>query len=143
MLLPTGHMFGWLDQRSAATAVERFDAGQLLLSHYRDRSGQPLPVQAALHAAAVRLGNSRRHAFRLVGAEPVGDARPDDAELWEVLISHRAERGREVTYRVTVAPTTASPALLSCTDDLPKAEARYATISFSEPGGNASLPPLR
>jgi hypothetical protein len=134
MLLPTGDMFGWLDQRSAATAVERFDAGRLLLEHYRGRSGQPVPVQAALHAAAIRLGDSRRQAFRLIKAEQVAAARPDDAELWEILLSHRAERGAEVTYRVTVARATGSPALLSCTDDLPKAEARYAAISFSRAG---------
>jgi len=131
MLLPTGDMFGWLDQRSAVMAVERFDVGQLLLSHYRGRSGQPPQVQAALHAAAVRIGDARRHAFRLAGARPVADAAPGDAERWEVLVGHRAEQGREVTYRVTVARDASSPALLSCADELPKAETRYAAIAFS------------
>ena len=134
MLLPTGDMFGWLDQRTAVAAVERFDAGQFLLSHYRGRSGQPLPAQAALHAAAVRLGDSRRHAFRLVEIRQAAVAESDDAERWEVLVSHRAERGTEVTYLVTVARGTPSPALLSCSDESPKAEARYAAISVTRAG---------
>jgi hypothetical protein len=100
-LLPTGDMFGWLDQRSAVTAVERFDAGQFLLAHYRGRSGQPQPVQAALHAAAVILGDSRRLAFRLAGIERMPDAQ-GGADRWDVRVSHRAERGREVTYLVTM-----------------------------------------
>jgi hypothetical protein len=134
MLLPTGDMFGWLDRRSAAAVVERFDAGHLLLSHYRGRSGQPMPVQAALHAAAIRLGDSRRQAFRLIEAVPIGAARPADAERWTVLVGHRAERGREVTYRVAVARATSAPGLLSCADELPKAESRYVAISFSRAG---------
>ena len=134
MLLPTGDMFGWLDQRTAVAAVERFDAGQFLLSHYRGRAGQPLPAQAALHAAAVRLGDSRRHAFRLVEIRQAAVAKSDDAERWEVLVSHRAERGTEVTYLVTVARGTPSPALLSCSDESPKAEARYAAISVTRAG---------
>ena len=134
MLLPTGDMFGWLDPPTAVAAVERFDAGQLLLSHYRGRSGQPVPAQAALHAAAVRLGDSRRHAFRLAGVEQVPGAKSDDAELWEVLVSHLAERGTEVTYLVTVARGTPSPALMSCLDESPKAEARYAAISVTRAG---------
>ena len=59
---------------------------------------------------------------------------PDDAERWEVLVSHRAERGTEVTYLVTVARGTPSPALLSCSDESPKAEARYAAISVIRAG---------
>jgi len=129
MLLPTGDMFGWLDQRSAVAAVERFDAGQFLLSHYRGRSGQPEPVQAALHAAAVRLGDSRRQAFRVARAR-----RLDADERWEVLVSHRAEPGREVAYRVIVASATSSPAFLSCADDSPKADLRYTAIAFSQAG---------
>jgi hypothetical protein len=131
MLLPTGDMFGWLDPRSAASALERFDDGQLLLSHYRGRSGQPRPVQAALHAAAVRLGDSRRQAFTVGPVQRVGAGRSDDAEQWEVLVRHLAEPGREVTYRVTVARAVPPPALLSCADELPKTEAHYSAISFS------------
>jgi hypothetical protein len=134
LLLPTGDMFGWLDPPTAVAAVERFDDGQLLLSHYRGRCGQPVPAQAALHAAAVRLGDSRRHAFRLAGVKQVPSAKSDDAERWEVLVSHRAERGTEVTYLVTVARGTPAPALLSCLDESPKAEDRYAAISVTRAG---------
>jgi hypothetical protein len=126
MLLPTGDMFGQLDQRSARTAVERFDAGQLLLSHYRGRSGQSLPVQAALHAAATRLGDSRRQAFHVVLARQL----PAGADRWEVRLSHLAGPGQEDVYLVVVAGA-ALPALLSCTDELPKAEAHYTAVSFT------------
>ena len=140
LLLPTGDMFGWLDQQTAVAAVERFDAGQFLLPHYRGRSGQPGPAQAALHAVAVQLGDSRRHALRLVeigpppGAAPADTERPDDAERWEALVGHRAEPGLEAMYRVTVARGPASPALLSCSDAAPKAEARYTAISVARSG---------
>ena len=129
MLLPTGDMFGWLDQRSAVAAVERFDAGQFLLPHYRGRSGQPQPVQAALHAAAVRLGDSRRQAFRVARAR-----RLDADERWEVMVSHLAEPGREVAYRVIVAPATTAPGFLSCADDAPKTDLHYTAITFSRVG---------
>ena len=117
-----GDMFGWLDQQTAVAAVERFDAGQLLLSHYRGRSGQPVPAQAALHAAAVRLGDSaqaRVPAGRAVqaGAHAPSQMTPNAGKSWSV---HRAERGTEVTYRVTVARGTPSPALLSCSDESPQ-----------------------
>jgi hypothetical protein len=138
MLLPTGDMFGWLDPHSAVAVVERFDAGQFLLPHYRGRSGQPLPVQAALHAAAVRLGDSRRQAFEVTLARrlppgpcaPAGD-QPAEADRWEVVVRHQAQPGHAVTYRVTVAGAVPSPALLSCSDDLPRAEVRYTSVSLS------------
>ena len=76
MLLPTGDMFGWLDPESALEVMKRFDLGQLMLSHYRGRSGQSFPEQAALHATAVRLGTSARRARRLPHAYP---ARPPGA----------------------------------------------------------------
>jgi Sucrase/ferredoxin-like len=65
MLLPSGDMFGALDEESAVEVMRRFDAGELMLSHYRGRCGQLAPVQAALHAAAVRLGDFRRGAVRV------------------------------------------------------------------------------
>jgi hypothetical protein len=147
MLLPTGDMFGWLDPRTAVTAVERFDAGQFLLPHYRGRSGLPFPLQAALHTARVRLGDCRRHALTVTAASRVtaaaapagtgaghGDApggQPGPADQWQVLVSHRAEPGRpSATYRVTVAGTAPSSALLSCGDDRPRAEVRYTAVAF-------------
>ena len=138
MLLPTGDMFGWLDPPTAVAAVQRFDAGQFLLPHYRGRSGQPAPVQAALQAAAVRLGDTRRHAFEATSAGRVppapgagGGDQPAEADRWEVLVRHQAEPGRAVTYRVTVAGSVPSPAQLSCSDELLRAEVRYTCVSLS------------
>lgn len=139
MLLPTGDMFGWLDPRTAVTAVERFDAGQFLLPHYRGRSGLPFPVQAALHTTRVRLGDARRHALTVTAASPLTPAgacasvaQPAPADQWEVLVSHQVTPGRpSATYRVTVAGAAPSSALLSCGDDHPQAEVRYAATAFS------------
>jgi hypothetical protein len=131
MLLPTGDMFGWLDPKSAVEVMDRFSAGQVMLSHYRGRCGQPVPVQAALHAAAVRVGDFHRDALRPAGVRqvPVGSA--DEADRWEVEVIHDTEQGHAIAYRVIVAGSKLAPTLLSCSDDIPKAEIRYETLSFS------------
>jgi hypothetical protein len=141
MLLPTGDMFGRLDPRSAVEAVRSFDAGQLALSHHRGRAGQPAPVQAALHAAAVRLGERRRDAVQVHSVSPAPVAafdagrpgRPErgGADLWQVEIIHLAQRGPGVAYRVTLAGCRLAPAFLSCLDANPKAETRYEVLAFS------------
>jgi hypothetical protein len=138
MFLPTGDMFGWLDPESALETVRRFEAGQLVLSHHRGRAGQPAPVQAALHAAAVRLGDFRRDAVQVQSACPAapGTGRheqpaQDDADLWQVEITHRAENGPALAYRMMLAGSRLAPAFLSCLDSSPKAETRYEVLTFS------------
>jgi hypothetical protein len=140
LLLPTGDMFGRLDPKSALEVMRQFDAGQLVLPHHRGRAGQPAPVQAALHAAAVRLGDFRLGAVQVSSACPVPAAathgereRPvaDDADPWEVEISHRAERGPGAAYRMTMVGSRLAPAFLSCRDNSPKAEIRYEVLSFT------------
>ncbi len=145
MLLPTGDMFGWLDPESALDVMRRFDAGQVMLSHYRGRSGQPLAVQAALHAAAVRLGDFHRGALRAAGARrvPVSPGGPggpgdgwaehpaDEADRWEVEVIHRTEHSPGIAYRVIMAGSKLTPTFLSCSDGIPKAETRYEALSFS------------
>jgi len=139
MLLPTGDMFGWLDPDSAAAAMRRFDAGQLMLSHYRGRCGQPVPVQAALHAAAVRLGEFRRGAIRASWARALpasrGGGRPerarDAADRWEVELIHQTEAGSETAYRMVLEGAALAPTFLSCGDGIPKTETHYETRSFS------------
>ncbi len=136
MLLPTGDMFGWLDAKSALEVMQRFDAGQIMLAHHRGRAGQPPAVQAALHVAAVRLGDFHRDALRSAGvrrvpAGPAGPNEADGADLWEVEVIHRTEHSPGTAYRVIVAESKLAPTLLSCADDIPKAETRYETLSFS------------
>jgi hypothetical protein len=142
MVLPTGDMFGWLDAESALDALRRFDAGQLDLSHHRGRAGQPAHVQAALHAAAVRLGELRRDAFQVaavrrsppVSAEggngwPAGLA--EVTERWQVEVIHRTEHSPGTAYRVIVAGSALAPSFLSCADSSPKAEIRYEALSVT------------
>jgi hypothetical protein len=137
MLLPTGDMFGWLDPESAIDVLRRFDAGQLVLSHHRGRAGQPAPVQAALHAAAVRLGDFRRGALQVWSACPApaglsaGWPEHPAEDLWEVEVVHRTEHGPGTAYRVVMAGSRLAPSLLSCSDSNPKAEVRYETLAFS------------
>jgi hypothetical protein len=140
MLLPTGDMFGWLDPESALKVMQRFDLGQVMLSHYRGRSGQPLPVQAALHAAAVRLGEFRRGALRVSSARGIpaagqGGGQPgdsaDEAELWEVEVVHHTEHSPGTAYRVVVAGSKLAPTFLSCSDGTPRTEISYETHSLS------------
>jgi len=135
MLLPTGDMFGWLDPESALEVMQRFDMGQVMLSRYRGRTGQPVPVQAALHAAAVRLGDFHRDALRVSDARRIQADGPehsaDKTELWEVEVIHRTEHSPGIAYRVILAGSTQAPTFLSCSDDTLRAEIRYETHSFS------------
>jgi hypothetical protein len=135
MLLPTGDMFGWLDPESALDVTQRFDLGQVMLSHYRGRCGQSFPVQAALHAAAVRLGDFHRDALTVSYARPVPADGPehsaDDTELWEVEVIHRTERSPGVAYRVVLAGSKVAPTFLSCSDGIARAETHYETHSFT------------
>jgi hypothetical protein len=139
MLLATGDMFGWLDQESALEVMRRFDAGQLMLPHYRGRCGQPAPVQAALHAAAVRLGDFRRGTVQASRVRPlpadVDGSRPREdaanADRWEVEVIHQARHDRGTVYRVVVAGSRRAPTFLSCADGAPKAEVNYEACSFS------------
>jgi len=129
MLLPTGDMFGWLDPDSALEVIRRFDADHLVLSHYRGRSGLPLPVQAALHSAAVRLGDSRRGAIRVSSINSA-----DEANRWEVTVIHRTEHSPGTAYRLIITGSRLAPEILSCSDSNPKTEIRYETLSFSRFG---------
>jgi len=142
MLLPTGDMFGWLDPESAVEVTRRFAAGQLMLSHYRGRCGQPVPVQAALHAAAVRLGDFNRDAIRVEwarclpadgGTGTAGQA-PDEGDRWEVRVTHQATRGREDAYHLVLAGAKLTPTFLSCADGIPRAEVYYEALSFTQVG---------
>jgi hypothetical protein len=129
LLLPSGDMFGRLDPGLAVEALARFEAGEIMLSHHRGRCGQRPMVQAALHAAALRLSDSRQGALRSTGKRQLPEA--PAADLWEVDVAHRDLPGAEAIYRVTVAGTKPVPALLSCADQAPKSELRYEAIAFA------------
>lgn len=126
MLLPAGDMFGWLDPESAREVLRRFEAGQLMLNHYRGQAGQPVPVQAALQDAAIRLGEFRRGALRTSSARQT-----DDADTWEIEVIHRTDRNPGTAYRMIMAGAQLAPALHSCADTNARAEIRYETLSFS------------
>jgi hypothetical protein len=142
MVLPTGDMFGWLDAASAPDVLRRFDGGELDLSHHRGRAGQPAHVQAALQAAAVRLGEFRRDAFQVIAvrrSSPV-PAKEDNGwpagpgegtGRWQVELIHRTERSPGTAYRVIVTGSPLAPSFLSCADSSPKAEIQYEALSLT------------
>jgi hypothetical protein len=139
MLLPSGDMFGWLDPESAPKILQRFDAGQIVLSNYRGRCGQPAEVQAALHIAAVRLGDYRRGAVRVASLRPLAagadTAWPEDSadagDHWEAVVTHRSHSSQETAYLMTMTRCRLAPTYLSCSDDKPKAETRYEATAFA------------
>lgn len=142
MLLPTGDMFGWLDPESAVEVTRRFTAGQLMLSHYRGRCGQPVPVQAALHAVAVRLGDFNRDAIRVAWARCLsadGDSgtperASSDADRWQVRVIHQPAGGRENAYQLVIGGAKLAPTFLSCADGIRRAEVHYEALSFTQVG---------
>jgi Sucrase/ferredoxin-like len=134
LLLPSGEMFGELDPDLAVTVLAAFDEGEILLSHHRGRCGQRAMVQAAMHAAALRLGEGRVGALRGVGSRNLPGAAA--ADIWEVDVAHsdvarRDDPRAEAVYRLTVAGTPTEPALLSCADAEPKPEFRYEAVGFT------------
>jgi hypothetical protein len=139
MLLPTGDMFGWLDPDSAPRILQRFDAGQIVLSNYRGRCGQSAEVQAALHIAAVRLGDYRRGAVRVASLRRlVTDADtcwPEDSadaeDHWEAVVTHRSHSNQETAYLMTMTERRLAPTYLSCSDDQPRVETRYEATAFA------------
>ena len=70
LLLPSGDMFGQLEPESAVEVLRQFDAGRIAPAYYRGQCAQPLAAQAALHTAAVRLGDFRRGAIEVVALRP-------------------------------------------------------------------------
>lgn len=147
LLLPSGEMFGQLDRDSAVEVLRQFDAGRIMPAYYRGQCAQPLAGQAALHTAAVRLGDFRRGALAVTSLRPglagAGTGWPEPgpelssperaaADRWEAEIAHRGDDGApEAAYRVTLSGTRLAPALLSCGDTEPKAEVRYEAIAFT------------
>lgn len=110
--------------------VQRFGAGQCVLAHYRGRAGQSRPVQAALHTAAVRLGDFRRGALHVASARPTGTGL-DKAHLWEVEVIHSTAHNPGTAYRLIMAGSRLAPGFHSCSDNDPKHELWYETFSFS------------
>jgi len=65
------------------------------------------------------------------GAGRHEQAEEDGGDLWQVEITHHAERGPAVAYRVIVAGSRLAPAFMSCLDSSPKAETHYEVLTFS------------
>jgi hypothetical protein len=123
LLLPAGHMFGQLGPDSAVAVLRRFEQGEILLRHHRGRCGQRPEVQAALHTAAVRLGDARVAAVLARSWRPAGDG-------WEVDVTHWPAHGQPATYQVRITGTELPPAALSCADQVLKPAVRYDETGF-------------
>lgn len=108
LLLPGGDLFGGLDPDAAVAAVLAYAEGRLELSHHRGRYGSSGVHQAALHRAAVALGEDRRGALAVVGVEE----RP--GERWAVEVSHVDAAGVEQRRVVLLSLRAGRPQVLTC-----------------------------
>jgi hypothetical protein len=108
LLLPSGELFGGLDPQTGADVVRRFDAGHLALENWRGRYGRSAVEQAALHRAAVALGDDRRGAVRVRGIEE----RP--GEQWGVEVEHVGAGGVVHRYLMHLSVAMSRPHLLTC-----------------------------
>ena len=127
LLLPSGQMFGQLGPESAVAALRRFEHGEILLDHHRGRCGHPPVVQAALHAAAVRLDDARAGAVRAQHWMPAAGG-------WEVEVAHQPVRGQLVAYQIRLSGTELAPAAMSCADRVLKPSVGYQVTEFSRLG---------
>jgi len=123
LLLPAGQMFGQLDPEAAVTVLRRFEQGEIVLDHHRGRCGQPPVVQAALHAAAVRLDDARAGAMQVHSWQPAGSD-------WEIEVAHVPDRDQFAAYLIRMTGTELAPAAMSCADQMLKPSVRYDVTSF-------------
>jgi hypothetical protein len=108
LLLPSGELYGRLDPAAAVAAVRRFDAGRHTLPNWRGTCGRPPVEQAALHQAAVALGDDRRDAVRVLAVTE----RPGDR--WSVQLSHVDATATERRFELHLRAVLAPPQLLTC-----------------------------
>ena len=122
LLLPSGELFGSLDPASAVEAVRAYDQGRLLLGNHRGRIGRPMVEQAALHHAAVVLGEERRGALRVLHVGGAGDVR-------RVQVGAAGRR-----YLVTITLGWSEPARLTCAAGHPDRVRRFDLVGLEDAG---------
>jgi hypothetical protein len=102
--------------------VRGYDEGRLLLGHHRGRIGRPMVEQAALHHAAVALGEDRDGALRVLHVGGGGPVR-------------RVQVGAgERRYVVTVGVHWSEPARLTCAAGHPDRVRRFDLVSLEDAG---------
>jgi hypothetical protein len=122
LLTPSGDLFGSLDPASAVGVVRAHDEGRLALDHHRGRVGRPMVEQAALHHAAVTLGEDRRGALRVVGVTGRDD-------VWRVDVAGGGRR-----YVATIAVHWSEPARLTCAAGRPERVRRFDLVGLEDAG---------
>jgi hypothetical protein len=122
LLVPSGDLFGSLDEASAVAAVTAHDEGRILLRHHRGRVGRPMVEQAALHHAALALDDDRRDALRVLHVAGADD-------VWTVQVGAAGRR-----YRVTVAGHLSEPAKLTCAAGRAERVRRFDLVGLDDAG---------
>ena len=107
LLVPTGELFGSLDEATAVSAVAAFDDGRLDLAHHRGRYGRPLVEQAAEHHLRVALCEDRLGAVRPLRIQ-------GDQPRWTVDLEAAGRR-----HRVVLVARWSEPAMLTCSAGRP------------------------
>jgi len=124
LLLPEGEVFGGLDDDTVVDVVRAVDVGRLDLTRHRGRVGRAPVVQAALHLAALTLGDDRLGAVRAVG-RPRAASGEDGRISMDVVRTDRR-------YTVTMVESWAPPRPLTCAALEAKPARRFALESITE-----------
>ena len=103
--LPHGLYFGRLGPEEASAVVDAYEAGTIVLDHFRGRAGDPFPVQAAEYLLRREEGLTGIDDVR-----PVSYRRSADGATAQVYLVTSA--GDEVDVEVAIA--RADPRLLTC-----------------------------
>jgi hypothetical protein len=122
---PHGMYFGRVGPEDAAGVVAAYAAGRIDLDHYRGRSCEPMPVQAAEHALRVERGLDGVDDVALESSEPSG---------YEVSATFRVGRvGKErVVVRVVVGRS--GPRLLTCRSSAEERPLAYRVLAIDAVG---------
>lgn len=108
MILPYGLHYGQIKPEEAREVVRATQRGEVYSPHFRGRTTQEKPVQAAEHFLRAETGDNRIDAFTLVSAEAI------DEDTWQVELRDRD--GTLHRVRVAAGPFE-RPIRKSCADD--------------------------
>ena len=120
---PHGLYFGRVGAEEGPRLAAAYAAGRIDLDHYRGRSCEPMPVQAAEHALRIERGLDGVDDVELERFEHSGG---------EVSATFRVGSGSErIVVRLTVEPT--EPRFLTCRSAAEEEPPAYRIVGFETP----------
>lgn len=123
VILPLGLYYGGLDEDSAAGVVGAYHSGLIDPVHFRGRSSQPAPAQAAEAFLRAHLDEHGIDAVRDLSVAPM------NGSCWSVRLAHRGGRHFDVEVASTHSPSLDR---LTCSASHPAAVRRFDLVSIRE-----------